>query len=266
MLLHYMIVNPKDTHIAKVFLNEKFVFSIIILNAFVIFVQETGVNNLWLNCIDILCTIIFTIEMIVKWYMFGTKGYWHYGWNKLDGTLVILSVPSLISYAIPSISFNISFLFVLRLLRVFRFFRIFHLFPNFSKIVKNLKLAFRQSFSVFLGFGVLILVFTLITCALFRDISPTYFGTPMESLYSIFRICTIEGWYEIPNSVAENSPIWALHFVRIYFVGILVTMGLIGMSIINSIFVDAMVSDNNDEVLKKLEDIETQINNLYKNQ
>lgn len=38
--------------------------------------------------------------------------------------------------------------------------------------------------------------------------------------------------------------------------------GIIGMSLVNSIFVDAMAEDNNDEVLRKLECIEKQLNEL----
>jgi len=50
--------------------------------------------------------------------------------------------------------------------------------------------------------------------------------------------------------------------VRLYFVFILILGGIIGMSFINSIFVDAMVSDNNDDVMKKLEELEAKIDRL----
>ena len=38
--------------------------------------------------------------------------------------------------------------------------------------------------------------------------------------------------------------------------------GIIGMSLVNSIFVDAMAEDNNDEVLEKLRQIEELLNKL----
>ncbi len=37
------------------------------------------------------------------------------------------------------------------------------------------------------------------------------------------------------------------------------------MSIVNSIFVDAMVSDNNDEVLCKIDELNEKIDQLVKN-
>ena len=40
--------------------------------------------------------------------------------------------------------------------------------------------------------------------------------------------------------------------------------GIIGMSLINSIFVDAMVSDNNDDVKSQLSEMEAKIDELTK--
>ena len=250
--------------IKKLFLNDRFIFGIILLNACIIFAQETVADIWWLNALDALCTIIFTAELIIKHIEYGVKGYWKDGWNRLDGTLVILSLPSLFFYIWPADSINLSFLMVLRLLRAFRFFRVLHLFPNFTQIIANIKLALRQSTSFFVGFAIIILILSIFSCVLFKQLSPEYFGNPLESLYSIFQMCTVEGWQSIPEAVAEGQPEWVLHLVRIYFIAILVSMGFIGMSILNSIFVDAMVSDNNDEVLTKLEELEHKIDQLQR--
>jgi voltage-gated sodium channel len=45
---------------------------------------------------------------------------------------------------------------------------------------------------------------------------------------------------------------------------LLIAGGIIGMSLINSIFVDAMVSDNNDELEKKIDRLEKKIDQLLK--
>lgn len=49
---------------------------------------------------------------------------------------------------------------------------------------------------------------------------------------------------------------------RIYFSVLLFFGGIIGMSLVNSIFVDAMAADNNDEVLEKLSQLESKLDNL----
>lgn len=248
----------------KLFLNDRFIFSVIIVNALILFLQEMGINLFWLNALDVVCTLLFVIEMVVKHVEWGFKKYWSDGWNRMDGILVLISLPSIFSYFWPEVLANLSFVLALRLLRIFRTFRLIHLFPNFTKIMKNIALAFRECFSIFVGFGILLLIFSLISCALFHDAAPEYFCTPLESLYSTFKMCTIEGWYEIPDAVTQGTSTWSVHFVRLYFVAFLVSMGLIGMSIINSIFVDAMVSDNNDEVMKKLKAIEKKLDQQNK--
>ena len=53
-------------------------------------------------------------------------------------------------------------------------------------------------------------------------------------------------------------------FARVYFSVLMFLGGIIGMSLINSIFVDAMAEDNNDEVLLKLDQIEKQLKELQK--
>ena len=45
----------------RIFLNEKFIFAVILLNAAVIFAEESDVESVTLNVIDIVCTFIFII-------------------------------------------------------------------------------------------------------------------------------------------------------------------------------------------------------------
>lgn len=249
--------------VKKIFLNEHFILCVILANSCIIFAQESGVSSMALSAADFICTLIFIIEMVVKQRVYGWKGYWRSGWNRLDGILVILSLPSLVAFFVPAgVLGNLSMLLILRLFRVLRFFRIIHIFPNFSVIAKNFKKAMRESYGVFTGFFILILIIALISCALFRESSPEYFATPTDSIYSIFRICTGEGWNEIPDSIAEGSPIVTARWVRLYFSILLVVCSIIGLSLVNSIFVDAMVSDNNDDLEKQVRELNKKIDKL----
>lgn len=242
--------------------SDRFILLVIILNSVIIFLQEGGHSSGFINVLDATCTIIFLLEMIVKHCKLGFKGYWSSAWNRLDGILVILSLPSLISYVVPAQLLDLSILLILRVLRVFRFFRLIHIFPNFGKIVKNLWRAIKDSVPIFAGFLILIIVFALFSCALFKDISPQYFGTPLDSIYSTFRLCTVEGWYDIPDSLSKTLGPGQIAWVRIYFIIILIAGGIIGLSLVNSIFVDAMVSDNNDELEKEVATLNDKIDAL----
>ena len=83
-------------------------------------------------------------------------------------------------------------------------------------------------------------------------------------MYSIFRICTGEGWNEIPDAIAAQSTIFTARLVRLYFCILLIICSIIGLSLVNSIFVDAMVSDNNNALEKQVKELTTKIDNLSK--
>lgn len=256
------------------FRNDRFILPVIIVNAVVIYLQVSGYTWLWLTAVDLLCTVIFLLEMVAKQHHYGLRRYWRNRWNRFDGTIVILSLPSLLA---PFLSTDVSMLgfqfslaqsagtlLVLRLLRLLKFFRLMRFFPNFSQIMKGFRLAMKQSWAVLAAFAVIILIFGLINCSLFGGIVPQYFATPLDSIYSVFRICTVEGWYEIPDAIAAvTSPKFA-HLVRLYFSVLLIGGGIIGMSFINSVFVDAMAEDNNDDIKQQLDRIEKRLKEMEK--
>ena len=239
---------------------------IIMLNVIIIFLEETFPDNFVLRTADALCTVLFLFEMIVKHYIWGFKGYWSSGWDRFDGILVICSLPSLIEYFFPSVDYNVSVLLVFRMLRVLRVTRAAHFFKNevvLKAIIVNFRKAMRDSAPIFFFYLVVIIMFGIINCAIFNEYAPKYFSTPLNSIYSVFRLFTVEGWYEIPDAIAETTTIrGVVHLVRFYFVSLLIAGGIIGMSLINSIFVDAMVSDNNDDVKLKLDEMEKKIDKL----
>lgn len=136
---------------------------------------------------------MFLIEMIIKLCHYGVKEYWKNTWNILDGTLVLISIPSLVLLFVPVNMIDLSVLLVLRVLRVFRLFRLAHVFPNFTQIVRNFMLALRQSSAVLLGIVILIMIFAVISCSMFKTTVPKYFATPFDSIYTTFRLFTLEG-------------------------------------------------------------------------
>ena len=89
----------------------------------------------------------------------------------------------------------------------------------------------------------------------------TSFGSPLDSLYSIFKIFTVEGWYEIPEVIAERCSDFNWWLVRLYFILILFVGGIFGLSMVNSVFVEGMINNSEmdkkiDRILERLEEIE----------
>ena len=50
---------------------EGLFFGVIVLNAIVIYLQVSGYESIWLYVLDITCTLIFVIEMLLKMKAWG---------------------------------------------------------------------------------------------------------------------------------------------------------------------------------------------------
>lgn len=251
--------------IKKLFINDKFILILILLNAVIIFISGFDLaetSTLVLNWLDNLISGLFIVELATKLRTFGIRNYFRSNWNKFDFVLIVLSIPALISFILSIETTNISFLLVFRVMRIFKSFRFLKFVPGIEHLIKGIKRALKASIIVLISFAVYIFIIGIFSFYLFKSSAPQYFSDPLTSLYSIFKIFTIEGWFEIPEQIAkEVSPISAI-FTYLYFIFILLTGGIFGLSLVNSIFVDAMVSDNNDELEYKIDNLDKKISEL----
>lgn len=241
--------------------NERIMLLAIVLNTTVMFVGGFWPDSQLFELSDAFFTLIFLCEAIAKITEYGWNGYWRQGWNKFDFIVLVVALPSLVSPIFEPTTAT-STILTLRSMRLFKSFRMLRFIPNIHKLLKGLKLAFRASLLVFIAFVVFLVIFSILSSTIFGTIAPEYFGNPAISLYSIFRLFSVEGWYELPDAIAKNGTLfWGL-FARCYFSVLMFLGGIIGMSLVNSIFVDAMAEDNNDEVLEKLRQVEEQLKKL----
>lgn len=251
----------------NILLNPKFILTLIIINSLTIFIQGFNISNefliITLEFLDAFITILFVLEIIVKVKYLGFKKYFKSNWNKFDFSLVLISLPSLFTLFTSKTFIELDFLLTLRVLRVFKFFRVLKFIPNVEKLFKGIYLALKSSIFIVLTFFIFNFIFAIISFFLYSKILPEYFENPIISFYSTFKIFTVEGWYEIPDLIAEktNNTSFSI-FTKIYFILLLFGGGIFGLSLINSIFVDSMLADNNDEVLEKIKLLENKIDKL----
>lgn len=254
--------------IRALFLNDRFILFIILLNTVTIFSEGfRGMPDFYsslLYFVDSVFTILFLAEAAIKIRHYGWKSYIRSNWNKLDFILVLLSMPSLMLIFSHEQHTDLSFLLVLRISRVFKFFRFFKFIPGISELALGVKRALRTSVVVLAGFLVYNLIVSVLSFSLFKDIAPDYFSDPATAFYSIFKIFTVEGWYEIPDSLSEGMTSLQVLGIKAYFIFLLITGGVFGLSIVNSIFVDAMVSDNNDDLEEKIDELNRKVEQLLK--
>lgn len=255
--------------IKRLFLKDKFILILILLNAVTIFISGFEMDSdkrFLLSFVDNLITGFFIVELIVKFGEFGIKDYFKSNWNKFDFVLIALSFPTLIAFIGNIEVTSLSFLLVFRVMRVFKSFRFLKFIPGIEHLIRGISRALKASVVVLIGFLIYIFIIGIFSFYMFKEISPEYFGNPLNSLYSIFKIFTVEGWYEIPEQLTQSLSSTASFFTYLYFIFVVITGGIFGLSLVNSIFVDAMVSDNNDELETKVDILNKKIDELLSKQ
>ena len=227
-------------------------------------IQQTK-SEIYFKILKICCTAQYSLKniSIQNWRVFPWIPYKI--WNKFDFTLIILATPSLVLWIFNLNDIGLQFLLVFRIARVFKFFRFIQFIPNVNKLIKGINQALKASVIVIIGFFIYNFVVSIVTCFLYQHIAPDYFGDPVQSFYTIFKIFTVEGWYEIPDLIADKTNTLIAFFSKVYFILILLTGGIFGLSLVNSIFVDAMVSDNNEDLEKKVDELSKEISRLRQN-
>ena len=265
----------------KFFLAEKNILWAIAINSIVIFLlyfpqlEESSPHGYRaLEIIDVIIVIVFLIEAIVKLREFGVKGYFSQAWNVFDFFIVLASLPAILilfpSLALPT---STSFLKILRLGRMIRLFRLMTFIPRMNMIMEGLGRALKASVFVILALVFFNFILALFTCHFFGPRVPELFRDPLISMYYIFQMFTVEGWNEIPATVAEAftadgsdptlfAPSVMAGVTRFYFIAVVTLGGVFGMSLANAVFVDEMTSDNNDALEKKLDEVQKQIAEL----
>lgn len=210
--------------------------------------------------VDYACIVYFVVEASLKIGNRGWRVYWTSGWNRFDFLVTVLSLPALLAPIWDLHHF--SAILLLRLGRLFRLFRLFVFLPDINRLAGGVARALRASVGVFIALLLINVIFGLGATFLFRELAPEHFGSPFMSGYSLFKVFTVEGWYEIPDLLAERaSPAWAV-VARAYFIIAVVIGGLLGLSLANAVFVDEMMRDNTLDLEAKVESLTGEVRAL----
>ncbi|MEL7531803.1 MAG: ion transporter [Bacteroidota bacterium] len=252
----------------RFFTNDQPVAVVILLNAVLLFIlsfEEAAPYVFELELIDTFFLLYFLVEAILKIRIQGWQEYIGQAWNRFDFVIVLFSIPSIFLLFYSDVPDDrLAFVFVFRVIRVARFVKFFRFIPNLDELVAGIRRAFKASIFVIVAFMVFGFIVSLISCRLFKDIAPDLFGNPIASFYSIFKVFTIEGWYEVPERIIRFARLdtFESFLIKLYFILIVGTGGLFGLSIVNAIFVEEMVRDNNDQLESDVRSLHAKVDEL----
>jgi voltage-gated sodium channel len=250
------------------FFSERNMMLAIGINAIVIFClsfPQLEQSTFWLLLDDVFI-VFFLVEVIVKVNALKFGRYWRDKWNKFDLIVAVGSLPLLFPQLLDlmaSKGIDPFFIILLRLFRLFRLVKFFWFVPNLAHLLRGLSRAFKASIFVLIILLFFNFILSILTTHLYGEIAPELFDNPLHSFYTIFQLFTLEGWNEIPQTIANATDNKTTIFLtRMYFAFIVLLGGIFGMSLANAIFVDEMTIDNNESIERKLSSMETQIKEL----
>ncbi len=251
-------MNQKDA--LPLLVREQVVLTIICINGLAIFLDAFPKVHAYagqvIQWIDLGFLLYFFAEIIIKIRHYGSwKLYAADRWNIFDFVIVILSTPAVVSLLFQFGGENFVVITILRLARILRLIRPLRLVPDGDKIIRGVIRAMKASVGILLMLIFLNLILSLTATLLFGGIPEAreFFGNPFHSMYSMIKIFTVEGWYEIPEILAERgvSDGYVLG-LRIYVAFAVLICGIFGLSIANAVFVDTLVADNSDDLEEKV--------------
>lgn len=261
-------MNQKKKLLSEWWFNENLIISVIIINSISIFLYSfpdlSKTYGLTLIIIDEICAIYFLTEVILKIKILGFSKFWERAWDRFDLILVIITLPALIEPFLPPDRF-IHLIASLRLLRLLRLLKLLKFIPNSDMLISGLQRALKASIGVILCLFILNVIFALGATILFKNTAGAeeYFGNPFQSMYTMFKVFTVEGWYEIPDTLSANEVSgWKIFMIRAYFILSVGTGGLLGLSLANAIFVDEMTLDNNMKLEEMIGELTQEIREL----
>jgi voltage-gated sodium channel len=140
------------------------------------------------NVIDLLITIFFTAEVLIKTGALGKNvgQYFQDGWNLFDFFITLICIASVI-FADP----------LFDLFGVLRIVRLFSTVPKLKLWASTLLRSLPSISYVFLFLIILFFVYGAIGVMIFAENDPFHFGSLSRSLLSLFRIITLEDWTDV---------------------------------------------------------------------
>jgi len=168
-----------------------FITVCIAISGIVIGLQVDKVGDAFaLAAVDFATLLVFTIEIFVKTAALKDKplDYFKNPWNRFD---LLIVANGWLDFFQLSISKSVS---ILRLLRMLRVFRLAKALPRLRSIVESLI----KGFGSVLWILILMIIFNYISgclgILLFQENDPFYFGSVLQSLFSVYQIETLDSW------------------------------------------------------------------------
>ena len=217
---------------------QSFIVLLILLNTVAMMLEQYPMDVTLLtqlSDLNLLLTLAFTAEMVLKLLADGCAGYFGDAFNRFDAVVVTLSLIDLaIVYYDIDLGVNVSVLRAMRLMRVFKLARSW---ATLRRVMEGILSSIGQLANLFLLMLLLIFVFALFGMHVFGgaftpevgfDEPPrTNFDTIGDAMLTVFVVVSGENWNDVWSSSAAAVGYWcAPYFVLLVITGNYVVLNL----------------------------------------
>jgi len=260
--------------VLKPIINDQLLLILILLNVLIIYLHSFDSFKNYYNILDLLdvCfTIIFTLEIATNIFQSSGSNFkekflaFHSDkWNKIDFYSVLLAIPSIGVLFVDDLEIFAGFT-MLRTLRIFKILRVIEFIPEGKNISSKLLKALKGVFFIIVAFIIYSTIISLISVTLFKSSGPSFFSNAFDSFFTIFKIFSGDGFSDVVAEIVSNSSLEFGYFTKLYFVMIVFTGSILGLSLINSVFIDQM-SNFDKKGESEINSLEIKLDEVLKNQ
>jgi len=164
-------------------------------------------------------TVVFVMEMLLKVFGLGVRQYWFNNWNKFDAVIVVLSIVDIVVSATGRTTIGINF----TLLRVFRVARIVKLVKKdkgLLSLFQTVLASLPSLANVGSLLGLLFFMYAIVGMNLYSDVARddehlmkyNNFETFGMSMITLFRCLTGESWNLVMHALSDAGATSAVVF------------------------------------------------------
>lgn len=255
-------------------INDRLLLILILTNVLVIYLHSFDSFKPYyylFDFLDVIFTLIFIWEITInvfqssgRTFVEKFKHFHNDKWNKIDFYSVLLAIPSIGVLFMEDLEVFAGFT-VLRTLRIFKILRVIEFIPEGKKISSKLLKALKGVFFIMVAFIIYSTIISLISVTLFKSSAPSFFSNAFDSFYTIFKIFSGDGFSDVVAEIVSNSSLEFGYFTKLYFVMIVFTGSILGLSLINSVFIDQM-STFDEKAEEEINLLENKLDEILKNQ
>ncbi|MFT5640495.1 MAG: voltage-gated sodium channel [Cyclobacteriaceae bacterium] len=173
---------------------------------------------------DRIILVLFIVEIGIKLYAYGWS-FFKSTWNLFDASIILISV-------MPSIGAAFS---VLRALRILRTLRLLKNIPKLKIIIESLLHAIPSIGWIMVLLLIIFYIFTIIGNTLFSETHPEYFGTFLDTLFTLFQTMTLESWASnIARPIIKETPFASIYFVIFILIATYTTLNIFIAIVVNT--------------------------------